>query len=168
MPFDTRYLSVSPPHIGLQLEIERHSAQRRAKHPQGKSGGTGWESPLHKLIGHPWGLPLVLSHIAHLRSLFIGKGLLDLVLIRRQEASAHVDILVALAIVQLAHQGAIERQLDRPGGLGHGLDIVTEQDIPWRLADTGFQHIVIELVDVGGQLPLKGCPSLSDGLTLII
>ena len=167
MPFDTRYRPASPPHIDVQLEIEHHSAQRRAKHPQGKSG-TDWESPLHKLIGHPWGLPLVLSHIAHLSSLFIGTGLLDLVLIRRQEASAHVDILVALAIVQLAHQVAVEGQLDRPGGLGHGLDIVTEQDIPWRLANTGFQHIVIELVDVGGQLPLKGCPSLSDGLTLII
>ncbi len=109
----------------------------------------------------------MLSHIAHLSSLFICKGLLDLVLIRRQEASAHVDILVALAIVQLAHQVAVEGQLDRPGGLGHGL-VIVEQDVFRRLADACLPHIVIELVDVGGQLPLKGCPSLSDGLTLII
>lgn len=131
------------------------------------------------------------------------------------------------AVVKLSHQGAVERQLDRPCGLGHGLDIVKqhflgeilvmedvlfqlredfllggadgeshgigigqsivlaedpqqaaadlavggqlyfhilivmEQDVFRRLADTGLPHIVVELMDVCGQLSLKGCPSLS-------
>ena len=47
----------------------------------------------------------VLAIFAHLRGLLIGDALLDLILIRRQETAVHVDILVALAVIQLALPG---------------------------------------------------------------
>ena len=68
----------------------------------------------------------VLAIIAHLGGLLIGNALLDLILVCRQETAAHVDILVALAVIQLAHQGAVERQLYWSGGLGHLTDVIEQ------------------------------------------
>ena len=68
----------------------------------------------------------VLAIIAHFGGLFIGNAQLDLVLVRGQKTAANLDILVALAIVKLAHQGAVERQLYWSGGLGHGFDIIEQ------------------------------------------
>ena len=68
----------------------------------------------------------VLAIIAHLGGLLVGNALLDLVLVSGQKTAAHVDILLTLAIVKLTHQGAVKRQLDRPGGLGHGLDVIEQ------------------------------------------
>ena len=68
----------------------------------------------------------VLAIIAHLGGLLVCNTLLDLVLVRCQKSAAHVDILVALAVIQLAHQGAVKCELDRPGGLGHGFDIIEQ------------------------------------------
>lgn len=40
------------------------------------------------------------------------------------------------------------------------------QDILWRLADACLTHIMVELIDVGGELFLEGCPSLSSDFYL--
>ena len=68
----------------------------------------------------------VLAITAHLRALLVGNALLNLILICRQETATHVDILIAFAVIQLAYQGTVKRQLDRPNSLGHGLDIIEQ------------------------------------------